>query len=393
MANHNPLESLLELISKVGSGSSNELQEMLVLANQTLGTEIGIISRIDGGLYTAEYVASPPDTLEAGTTFELGNTYCALTLKADHLVSIEHMGSSDHAGHPCYESFGLETYIGTPICLDGVPCGTVNFSANARREEPWTEAERSIVKLLAKFVEQELARQNVKDSLTTIAAELERVTSEQRHFISRLSHDLRAPLRNMRQLSEWLLEDEEDNLSEDGVESLQMMQRRALLAEELIRGLVTFARAGARQPDEDFSLEGVLSQVQRLSSKEITIALDCDYDHIITSRVALLDALTHLLNFAENHMREQITFSISDGGNALLIEVKTDGEPFPERRWSKIFESVVESEEPLGVSLALVRQRARAHGGEASIVHSNEESTIIHVSWPCKSSLDSTPVG
>ncbi len=43
---------------------------------------------------------------------------------------IDDMGSSEYSGHPCYEAFQLEAYIGVPLLVDGQRFGTLNFSSS-----------------------------------------------------------------------------------------------------------------------------------------------------------------------------------------------------------------------------------------------------------------------
>jgi PAS domain S-box-containing protein len=60
--------------------------------------------------------------------------------------------------HPCYESFGIESYIGAPVVVDGDPFGTVNFSSTTPRDRPFADADRVYVRLLAQWLSYELER-------------------------------------------------------------------------------------------------------------------------------------------------------------------------------------------------------------------------------------------
>lgn len=57
-----------------------------------------------------------------------------------------------------------------------------------------------------------------------------------------------------------------------------MMHRRALLAEELMQGLVTYARAGNKLESQTFSLNEVIEHVTRLRANNLTSAISFDYD-------------------------------------------------------------------------------------------------------------------
>ncbi len=56
-------------------------------------------------------------------------------------------------GHPCYERFGLESYIGTPLHLNGEVWGTLNFSSPRPRPQPFGQVEIELVRLIADAVE------------------------------------------------------------------------------------------------------------------------------------------------------------------------------------------------------------------------------------------------
>ena len=135
---------------------ADELREGLLIATEHLGLDIGIISRIDGDAYVVEHVYDPHDGVKPGQVFPLGQTYCAITFGADDIVTVDEMGVSEHRGHPCYATFGLESYVGIPLRVAGARRGTLNFSSARPRPTAYGKAERGMVRLLARWVESRL---------------------------------------------------------------------------------------------------------------------------------------------------------------------------------------------------------------------------------------------
>lgn len=133
------------------------LRQALAIGCAYLGLPIGIISRVEGDDYEVLVQVSPPAVLEDGARFELGNTYCSITLQSDDVLAITHMGQSNYAGHPCYREFGLESYIGVPLRIHGKSCGTLNFSSPESREpRDFTDAEIEFMRLFGDWVSSRL---------------------------------------------------------------------------------------------------------------------------------------------------------------------------------------------------------------------------------------------
>ncbi len=126
------------------------LAQLLEAAVNHLNLEVGIISHITGNAYTVEHFFG--GGLSKGAEFQLGDTYCSITTKKQDLVAINHMGISEYFRHPCYEAFKLESYIGTPIFLNGELYGTVNFSSPTPRETPFTFEDKVFVQLVGESV-------------------------------------------------------------------------------------------------------------------------------------------------------------------------------------------------------------------------------------------------
>ncbi len=106
-----------------------KINELLKLGLETFDMEIAIVSKIKNNKYTVLYCQPPEAGVEPGTVFDLGLTYCSLTIKVSMPLAIAHMSVSEHRRHPCYETFKLQSYIGTKYGHPDADYATVNFSS------------------------------------------------------------------------------------------------------------------------------------------------------------------------------------------------------------------------------------------------------------------------
>lgn len=153
--------------------TGEKIQRMLQLGLSYFGLDLAIVSHIEDGRYTVEFTHGTGATPDVGTLFPLGDTYCAHTVAAAGPVAIHHARESEVADHPCYQNFALEAYIGCPLLIDGVQYGTVNFSSVEKRDRPFSESDKMIVRLYAQWCGTELLRlqsdqklQMARDQLT-----------------------------------------------------------------------------------------------------------------------------------------------------------------------------------------------------------------------------------
>lgn len=232
----------LRALNDVAASAETDAQKLLIAALdaglQHLGMEIGIISRVEGSKYIVLRHATPVDVaLDDGAVFELGETYCALTLDADAVMAISHMRVSAYAGHPCYEKFKLEAYIGAPLVVQGRRFGTVNFTSRAPAARPFDNADIEFVGLLARWVSAVLERGAVLEELARTNAELEQ-------FAYIASHDLREPLRRVRTYAT-LLERKLDGALDDETQGyLTVVRDGAKRMNRLIVAMLDYAAIG-----------------------------------------------------------------------------------------------------------------------------------------------------
>ncbi len=178
--------SLLYQITAVSSKSpADQLQEALTLSTKGLGMELGIISRIEESTYIVQHSYPVNESVHPGVVFDLGLTYCSITMHAQQVISIDHMQTSVYQGHPCYAANKLEAYIGTMIMVNGSPYGTLNFSSSHPRTTPFQQADKEFVDLLARWIgtalEQEIVNTQLHTNLTRTEA-LYRVAQSLIHY-------------------------------------------------------------------------------------------------------------------------------------------------------------------------------------------------------------------
>lgn len=153
-------EALNELHSITSSRQLNfeqRVDAILKLGAKLFGLPIGIFSHITGDQYTIQQAIHPENSLEKGMTFDFSGTYCCHVYQANDVQGFNHVSASEIASHPCFKTFGLESYIGAPVLVDGERFGTLNFSS-PKPSRPFVKQDFELVKLFSDWVGHEIAR-------------------------------------------------------------------------------------------------------------------------------------------------------------------------------------------------------------------------------------------
>jgi len=171
------LAELYSITSTNELSYEDKIAEILRLGCEHLELPFGIISHVIDDHYSITHSHCPGCELEPGMSFPLTDTYCTLTLDAKGPIATTEASQSEFAKHPCYQVFGLETYIGAPLLVNGEVYGTVNFTSADGRKRPFTEADIQIVRQFADWVGHEIARDQDHKALMQAKINLERIAS------------------------------------------------------------------------------------------------------------------------------------------------------------------------------------------------------------------------
>ncbi|GAA6134308.1 hypothetical protein NBRC116188_10970 [Oceaniserpentilla sp. 4NH20-0058] len=174
------LEKLHEITSDGALNLDEKVMKILDLGTKVFDLPIAIVSEIIHERYIVKYAISPENAIKPSTEFELGATYCIHTLAANGPLAFHHTGESEINKHPCYQNFGLESYIGIPITVNNVRYGTLNFSSSNIREKPFNDYDFSLIRLLSQWIGNELSRYESNHSLSFQKTLLESMSQQAR---------------------------------------------------------------------------------------------------------------------------------------------------------------------------------------------------------------------
>lgn len=224
--------------------------------------------------------------------------------------------------------------------------------------------------------------------------DLKRSNEDLEQFAYIASHDLKAPLRAIDNLSLWLQEDLEDVLEGEPKENMKILRQRIVRMETLLDDLLNFSRAG-RVPYVVVKVEfkDVLEDVVQLLNipKGFSVSMPGKNPTLVTAKAALEQVLRNLIGNAVKHhdrMDGKIEIEVSDAKNFIEIAISDDGPGISQGFHEKIFLMFHtlkprDTVEGSGMGLAMVKKLIESQDGWI-IVESNSGSrgTIFRFLWP-----------
>jgi signal transduction histidine kinase len=383
-ANLQGIERLLSTAPSRSGDLTSDLQSALSLAANFFGLSIGIVSQVSGDDYVIECVHQPDGLeLEVGQIFPLGNTYCAITLQANDVVSIDDMRSSAFNEHPCYEAFRLESYLGAPIRVDGELYGTLNFSSPNARPRRWTEADRDLVRLLALWVESAISRHRLNERLTKVVRSLDQTNRDLRErnedldfYARHASHDLQAPLKNILALME--LFEMEDGIPAQVTDDLGLIRDEVGRMLDMIKGILRFSRSSRAELEPssvnlsaccDDALSALREEIERTGARvSVSPIPEVAGDASLLTQV-MQNLFENAIKYQPPGQQPEIKVSGREDGGMVLVDVTDNGIGLDEEKADMVFRPLGrlhQNDQYLGsgLGLSICRKIVRRHGGE-----------------------------
>ncbi len=295
----------------------------------------------------------------------------------------------------------IKRHMNIPLIEDGK---IVLIAGVGNKEEPYEESDIQQLTLIMagmwriirkKWADEELHkyREHLENLVEQRTQRLEQVNRELADFAYVVSHDLKAPLRAVSQLSQWLLEDYRDSLDEEGQEKLKLLRQRVLRMHGLIEGILTYSRIGRKEENPGpIDLQILAKEILDSLSPppHISVSIVDPLPVVKADRTRMEQVLMNLLANAVTYMDKPegiIRIGCEDQDTHWRFRVEDNGPGIDPRYHEKIFvifQTLRPADESRssGIGLTLVKKIIRIYGGEIWVESQKGQGAAFYFTLP-----------
>jgi PAS domain S-box-containing protein len=235
-------------------------------------------------------------------------------------------------------------------------------------------------------------RRKVELELEAKQAELLRSNKDLEQFAYVASHDLKAPLRAIELLVQWIVEGLNGYDVNNVQENLGLLGRRTQRLNRLLDDLLAYSRAGRKVGDcRDTNCHDlVLDVVQLLNPPAgFTVSIDGQLPTLKTYPTPLEQVFRNLISNAIKHHpgpEGKVVVSCEDRGAHYLFAVSDDGEGIPPQYAERVFEMFQtlkprDQVEGSGMGLAIVNRIVQWQRGRVWLEPAPGRGTVFKFEW------------
>lgn len=275
------------------------------------------------------------------------------------------------------QTTGYGSFETVHVAKDGTP---IPVEINSRKI---TIGDKEIILSLARDLTERKRAEN----------ELIEKNQELDQFAYVISHDLKAPLRAIKNLSQWIEEDLASLATEEIHANMKLLRGRVRRMENLIQGVLEYSRIGRlKTPSIVCDVKELLLEIIQDSNppSQFRIEISSSMPIITTQRVKLHQVFTNLINNGIKHHDRtdgHIEISSQDLGDFYEFSVTDDGPGIAPANHDKVFTIFYvlqprDKKENTGVGLAVVKKIVEEQKGKVILKSQLGEGTTFSFTWP-----------
>ncbi len=217
-------------------------------------------------------------------------------------------------------------------------------------------------------------RKQSEQKQTKLLEDVENANQELREFTYIVSHDLKAPLRGIKTLADWITTDYADKLDDEGKEQMNLLINRVDRMHNLLDGILQFSRIGRVQEQKAVvNLNELVSGVIEMLPlpENITITVENEMPTIKCERTRIVQVFQNLLSNAVKYMDKpqgKIKISCVEENGFWKFGVTDNGPGIEEKYFERIFKMFQtllprDEHESTGAGLTIAKKIVELFGG------------------------------
>jgi len=242
-------------------------------------------------------------------------------------------------------------------------------------------------------------RNSLNQRLARQAKDLLRSNEELEQFAYVASHDLKAPLRGIDNLVNWIEEDLDGALQGETRANMALLKSRVKRLEKLLDDLLAYSRAGRSVLDaEEVDTRALVEELAVLVSPPAGFRIEAapSLPILVTPRAPLTQVLQNLIGNAIKHHdhpdRGQVSVAAAPASPMTTFTISDDGPGIPEKFRARVFGMFQtlrprDDVEGSGMGLAIVKKLIERQGGTVWLDQGPDgRGLAVHFTWPatCK---------
>jgi len=236
-------------------------------------------------------------------------------------------------------------------------------------------------------------RRQAEEKQNTLIRKLSDVNQELQDFAYVVSHDLKAPLRAIKTLADWLTTDYRDKLDAPGKENLQLLCGRVDRMQNLIDGVLQYSRVGrTEQGTKPVDLGRLVPEIieDLAAPAHIAVRVESDLPTVDADPTRITQVFQNLLSNAIKYLDKpqgNITvgcveeedfwrFGVSDNGPGIA--------PKDFERIFKLFQTLTrrDDSESTGVGLTIAKKIVELYGGKIWVESEVGQGSTFFFTFP-----------
>lgn len=237
-----------------------------------------------------------------------------------------------------------------------------------------------------------------EEELRKYSADLEKVNQELKSFAYIVSHDLKAPLRAITTIVEWLVADYNEKFDDEGRNILSLLNNRTKRMHDLIDGILLYSRVGRMDvPIEEIPVSHLIKNIctMLIIPNHIKVYIQEDMPTIFAAKVYIEQIFQNLISNAVKFLDKEnglIEINCKEESDHYIFSVKDNGPGIDEKYYSKIFEIFQtlhprDEIESTGVGLSIVKKIVDNYGGKIWLESKISLGSCFYFTFPKSKSL------